>query len=266
MSLLPPRKPELCHFSSPQEVVRHIEILNKYKQLPRCLDAIEEAISLFPTYAQSFLVLGWNLIVNAEDQSRYNLYQARIFDFGIKPSDKVLDIGSGHIPFPLATHLADISLSDGSIGRNGVAFKYVKGKPVYECCVEKTPFADKEFDFVYCSHVLEHSEDPESACKELMRIAKRGYIETPTKGKDIFMVTAELSNHRSHVELFHEVLTFIKYHEWEIPGLHYNILMQMHVSPINDREKAFSALLYLFPRVINTMMLWENEFQFKIYD
>ena len=77
-------------------------------------------------------------------------YQARIFDFGIQPDHKVLDMGSGHIPFSLATHLADISTKDGSIGRGGASFKLMEGKPVYECAVENTPFADKEFDFVYC--------------------------------------------------------------------------------------------------------------------
>ena len=33
---------------------------------------------------------------------------------------------------------------------------------------------------MYASHVLEHTQDPASACKELMRIARAGYIETPS--------------------------------------------------------------------------------------
>ena len=73
-------------------------------------------------------------------------------------------MGSGHIPFPLATHLADISVTDGNVGRAGIPFKYVADLPVFECSVETTPFNDKEFDFVYCSHVLEHSSDPRRAC------------------------------------------------------------------------------------------------------
>lgn len=262
MPLLPPREPERCRFSSPQEALRHIEILNRHHQLVRSLDAVEEALQLFPGLELPFLSLAWNLLQHTPDQSRYNLYQARIFDFGIRPGDKVLDMGSGHIPFPLATHLADISLSDGRVGRNGAPFRHVEGKPVYECSVENTPFGDKEFDFVYCSHVLEHAEHPDVACRELMRIAKRGYIETPTKGKDMFMVSARESNHLSCVELIRNVLTFRKYEPWELSGLHYNILMQMHCSPQTEREKAFSVLVYLFPRSINTMALWEDEFNF----
>jgi ubiquinone/menaquinone biosynthesis C-methylase UbiE len=46
--------------------------------------------------------------------------------------------------------------------------------------VESLPFKDKTFDYVYASHVLEHTRNPEAACQELMRIARAGYIETPS--------------------------------------------------------------------------------------
>jgi len=36
------------------------------------------------------------------------------------------------------------------------------------------PFPDKSFDFVYCAHVLEHVDDPIRACREIMRVGKRG--------------------------------------------------------------------------------------------
>ena len=44
---------------------------------------------------------------------------------------------------------------------------------------EKLPFKDKEFDYVICNQVLEHVEHPEAFVKELCRVARRGYIETP---------------------------------------------------------------------------------------
>jgi len=40
-------------------------------------------------------------------------------------------------------------------------------------------FKDKAFDFVIASHILEHMADPETFLKELQRIGKAGYIETP---------------------------------------------------------------------------------------
>jgi SAM-dependent methyltransferase len=43
----------------------------------------------------------------------------------------------------------------------------------------KMPFADKAFDFVIAFHVLEHVSDPAKFLKELQRVGKAGYIETP---------------------------------------------------------------------------------------
>lgn len=262
MPLLAPRTPTSFTFASPHEALKHIAILQKFNQFQQTLEAIAEVTLRFPKDAQPFLEMAYDIIQIHPDQSRYNQYQSRVFEFPIVPGDKVLDIGSGHIPFPLATHLADISIEDSSIGRANVPFKHVDGKPVYECSVEQTPFSDKEFDFVYCSHVLEHVHSPTNACRELMRIAKRGYIETPTKGKDIFLHMAEISNHTQCVELIGDVLTFTPYQPWEMQGLGHSLLLDMHCTPQTPREKAFSALLNLFPRAINTMILWEDSFDF----
>ena len=264
MSLLARRLPEKFHFATAVEASACIEIFAKHNQLIRVMDAIDEAVTLFPAQAVPFLAFAHDFYQTQQDASRYHTYQARIFDFGIQPDHKVLDMGSGHIPFSLATHLADISTKDSSIGRGGASFKLMEGKPVYECAVENTPFADKEFDFVYCSHVLEHSPDPARACKELMRIARRGYIETPTRGKDVFLASARPSNHLNAVELRGDVLTFFPYSPDEIQGLHVDILQQMHSTPQTPREKAFSALLYLYPQAVNTMLLWENDFLYDV--
>ncbi len=97
--------------------------------------------------------------------------------FGIRKGDKVLDVGCGARPYIFATHLADVSLSDNTQRFGGsVPPTHL---PFYECSVESMPFKDREFDFVYCSHVMEHVGDPAAACREVMRIGKRGYIECP---------------------------------------------------------------------------------------
>jgi uncharacterized protein YbaR (Trm112 family) len=43
------------------------------------------------------------------------------------------------------------------------------------------PFADHAFDFVICSHLLEHVADPAAVLAELQRVARAGYIETPSR-------------------------------------------------------------------------------------
>jgi ubiquinone/menaquinone biosynthesis C-methylase UbiE len=229
------------------------EGIDIYEQLSKTLTAqeIEVLAELYDQYQKI-------------PQDRYSLYVSRCFDFGIKPGDRVLDIGSGHHPFPLATHLADIAPDDNNYGRAGTPMKYVEGKPFFACGVEQMPFKDKEFDFVYCSHVLEHVHDPDQACRELARVAKRGYVETPSIGKDIWLNTAKVSNHLWSVEALNDQLVFTEYSTTVLEGIGSNILMSMHCEPQTPREKAFSALILLKSDVINTSMYWEDTLPLQV--
>lgn len=49
------------------------------------------------------------------------------------------------------------------------------------CDREPYPFGDKEIDFVICSHTLEDVRDPIWVCQEMVRIAKAGYVEVPSR-------------------------------------------------------------------------------------
>ena len=90
---------------------------------------------------------------------------------------RVLDVGSGHRPHEDATHLVDLLPEDDS--ERGGAFKRL-GRSLVIATVEALPFKDGTFDYVYACHVLEHVDKPERACRELMRVARAGYVETPS--------------------------------------------------------------------------------------
>lgn len=228
-------------------------------------DLYEQIADRFPANANAILAEvyeRYEALPNKE--CRYYLYQSRFFDFNIKPGDTVLDVGSGNLPFPFATHLADLTLEGSEVGRAGEPFKHVGGKTVCECNIEQLPFADKAFDFVCCSHVLEHVSSPEKACSELMRVAKRGYIETPSRCKDTWLNTAKISNHLWAVELFNNRLIFTEYAPDDIEGLQCFILLDMHCHPQTEREKAFSALVNLKAEKLNTMFYWEDSFVFEV--
>jgi len=194
-----------------------MKLLDRARELYRkghlneAFDIYEQLSIAYPGSAIQILAELYDQYKKLQNIDRYSLYQSRFYNFGIKTSDKVLDIGSGNIPFHLATHLADITAENDNFGRAGVPFKHIEEIPVYECNLENLPFEDNEFDFVYCSHVLEHVIDPDMACSELMRVGKRGFIESPTRGKDIWLNTAKISNHRWAIEKENKRLIFSEY-------------------------------------------------------
>ncbi len=96
---------------------------------------------------------------------------------GTSSGTRVLDVGSGHRPHDDATHLIELLPEDDS--ERGRPVKRL-GRPLIHGTVEALPFKRKSFDYVYACHVLEHTKDPAGACRELMRIARAGYIETPS--------------------------------------------------------------------------------------
>jgi ubiquinone/menaquinone biosynthesis C-methylase UbiE/MoaA/NifB/PqqE/SkfB family radical SAM enzyme len=252
----------ITNFSECHSIARSLYQQAKYVE---AFDLYDNLAIAFPEHAVALLAEAYDMFEMLPNKhSRYHLYQSRYYNFNIGSEDKVLDIGSGHLPFPFATHLADLTFDDNKVGRAGVPFKHVDGKPVYECNIENMPFTDKEFDFVYCSHVLEHTDNPEKACDELMRIGKRGFIECPCRAKDLWLNSAKPSNHKWAVEYADGSLVFTEYTREELEGLGNDILMDMHCSPRTDREKAFSALIYLRADVVNTMLYWEDSFTYRV--
>lgn len=97
------------------------------------------------------------------------------------PIDKdalVVDIGSGDKPFWRGDVFFDkLSLPNNQrFTETGVVDSiglFIDGD------VNKTPFKNKAFDFSFCGHLLEHVKNPELAIKEIVRISKSGYIESP---------------------------------------------------------------------------------------
>lgn len=99
----------------------------------------------------------------------------------IKSSHRVLEIGPGSTPHPRADVLLEKRYSSTSeyyaqCGNEGSKefdqrFVFYDGR--------KFPFNDHEFDYVICSHVLEHISDIEYFLSEVFRVSKAGYFEYP---------------------------------------------------------------------------------------
>ncbi|HUD19664.1 MAG TPA: methyltransferase domain-containing protein [Patescibacteria group bacterium] len=96
----------------------------------------------------------------------------------IKPTDIVLEIGSGNNPNPRSDILCDRYLSDD--GERAGEFSIVIDRSMVVADGYHLPFDDKAFDYVICSHILEHMDDPKRFIAEVVRVAKSGYIEVPS--------------------------------------------------------------------------------------
>ena len=68
-------------------------------------------------------------------------------------------------------------------------------------------FGDKEFDYARCHHVIEHVNDPDRACSEIIRIAKAGRLSFPPMQAEIMFGR---SDHNFFVCIDHGRLLFIK--------------------------------------------------------
>ncbi len=106
----------------------------------------------------------------------------------IKHGDKVLDIGGSAAPFRRANVVLDFldyeKRNPNPSFLSGIPEHFTKQTWfVRDVCDSSKPFPfqDKEFDFVNCGHLLEDVRDPFFVIKEIQRVAKRGYLEVPTR-------------------------------------------------------------------------------------
>ena len=94
----------------------------------------------------------------------------------IPPEWRVLDIGPGRYPFQRANVYVDHNpeMLEGLSGETILA-QFHEGLPQIQ---------DKSFDLVWCSHVMEHVENPTECAATLSRIAHRGMIVVPSAIKE----------------------------------------------------------------------------------
>jgi SAM-dependent methyltransferase len=99
----------------------------------------------------------------------------------IKESDKVLEIGPGDSPYHRSNVLLELAYAseEDRIKQFGHNKPLNSDKKVVYYDGNKFPFEDASFDYVICSHVLEHVENVDFFLSELFRVAKRGYLEYP---------------------------------------------------------------------------------------
>ncbi len=185
-------------------------------------------------------------------------YQNRYTHFKISSDERVLDLGCGGYPFAYATVLVERFLETSRHRHETLA---TDGKPLVVADIHRLPFADRSFDFVYCSHVLEHVESPRDACAEIMRVGKRGFVETPTMAKDALFAWAK-DMHKWHVVAIGQSLCFFEYSQRQLNGIGSSAWKDLILSRwYHPLQEAFYDNQDLF----NVMFTWSERFSVFVF-
>jgi hypothetical protein len=147
----------------------------------------------------------------------------------LRPDDVVLDVGGWACPFNRANIVLDAEPFETRgyykklglpASQGGPTEHFTKASWIQRdlCAHDAWPLADKSVDFAICSHTLEDLRDPLWVSGELIRVAKRGYVEVPSRvaeqsrGWESERI-AGLSHHRWLIDIEDNRMSFLmKYH------------------------------------------------------
>ncbi len=142
----------------------------------------------------------------------------------IRPGDVVLDVGGWARPFNRADYVIDAEPYEtrgswGLAAQGNMPERFTRGTWIRRDICDRTPFpfADKAIDYAVCSHTLEDVRDPVWVCSELIRVARHGYIEVPSRqaesARGVEPGQVGWSHHRWLVEIADGSVHFLmKYH------------------------------------------------------
>ncbi|HLD89757.1 hypothetical protein A2422_02315 [Candidatus Woesebacteria bacterium RIFOXYC1_FULL_31_51] len=130
--------------------------------------------------------------------------------FKLKPKDRILDVGGSmkqHTDIKIDTLVDILHPSESHMGSQKLyAKKFVR----LDLNTDIFPFEDNEFDFCICTHTIEDLLYPFLALKEMSRVAKRGYLVTPSFGNDIIFSHVDITNWLTGIRR----VPGISHHKW----------------------------------------------------
>jgi len=156
-------------------------------------------------------------------------------------------------PFPKATHLLSNEFYQDKIPEN-IGTENIFIHDVHD----PLPFEDNYFDFIYCRHVVEDLDYPVTLLREMSRVSKAGYIETPSVRAEICRgIDGNGTPWRGY-----------NHHHWFVGNVDGNLELIRKHSVIeyylDFDESANEDILVKYPIYWNSYYLWENEVSFSI--
>lgn len=178
-------------------------------------------------------------------------------DLNLKSSMRVLEVGGGHSPHPLASIVVDKFVEDNSHRCGDISL--LKHQKFIQADGESLPFRDKEFDYVICCHVLEHVDNPVKFLNEQFRVAKKGYIETPS------LLGEFLYPRESHKWILHEHNNVLYLLDKKNLGFNCSYYFgELFQDYLPKHSIGFKILSRTHPNMFTIRIEWESDFQFEI--
>jgi SAM-dependent methyltransferase len=178
-------------------------------------------------------------------------------DLKIRRSDRVLEVGGGHNPHPRSNVIVD-KFVDTNFHRSG-DIKVLKNQTFLQADGENLPFSDKEFDYVICCQVLEHVENPEKFLAEQFRVARRGFIETPS------LLGEYLFPRESHKWILHEYKDVLYLVDKSKINFNYHLDMgELFQTYLPTHSIGFKIMERTHPNLITVRIEWEGDFEFVV--
>jgi SAM-dependent methyltransferase len=175
----------------------------------------------------------------------------------IRSSDRVLEVGGGHNPHPRSNVVVD-KYTDTNYHRSG-DIKVLKNQTFMQADGENLPFKDKEFDYVICCQVLEHVENPDKFLAEQFRVAKRGFMETPSLLGEYFFPR------ESHKWIIHEMNdTTYLVDKTKINFVYGYDLGELIQDYLPRHSIGFKILEQTHPNLITNRVEWEGDFKYVV--
>ena len=172
----------------------------------------------------------------------------------IKTSDRVLEIGPGGNPHPRSDVLLEKKFDDPGEAREqrGNTLELSTKKQIVFYEGDSFPFADNEFDYTICSHVLEHVDNVEQFLSEIFRVSSKGYLEYPTV---YYEYLYNFNVHVNFIKYNNNTLYYLKKNETEIHRFKFiqNLFLQ-------SLDKGYTKLVDDLKDVMFEGFEWSSEF------
>lgn len=179
------------------------------------------------------------------------------YSLAIGKFDEVLEVGGGHNPHPRSNVVVDKFIESNYHRQSDL--KVYRHQQFIKADGENLPFANDQFDYVICNQVLEHVNDPVRFLNEQSRVAKRGYIETPS------LIGEYLFPKKSHkwliLELDNKLIMVEKEKYWFSTDIDLGFLF---LTWLQKTSLAYKLLTSTRPDIMTTRYEWEGKIEFII--